>query len=187
MISGQWSGSVEIVAHELITADLAIPVCELQTDARGGSMRITTSTGICAAIIATVAAVATAQAPTPQNSSPSPGADNKTVVTGCLKEAPSGATDSAARGGAPSTAGPSATPTSANARFVLENATASSASAEASSKKDPQTYQLIANPSGLAPHAGKKLELTGTLEPSSSGDGPTLRVESGKIVAASCS
>jgi hypothetical protein len=65
------------------------------------------------------------------------------------------------------------------------------------------------NPAALTPHVGKKLELTGTLEnqsgpsgaaPSgttasgstsgaaeSSAQGPALRVESGKVLAASCS
>ncbi len=72
-----------------------------------------------------------------------------------------------------------------------------------------QTYRLIANPSALTPHVGKKLELTGTLEnengssgstsptgttattgstaAGSSAQGPALRVESGKVIAASCS
>jgi len=61
-----------------------------------------------------------------------------------------------------------------------------------------QTYRLIANPAALTPHVGKKLELTGTLEEdnasaspngaaASSARGPALRVESGKIVANSCS
>jgi hypothetical protein len=58
---------------------------------------------------------------------------------------------------------------------------------------------LIANPSALTPHLNKKLELTGTLEnqsgssatPSqtttaSASNGPALRVESGKVLAASC-
>lgn len=73
-----------------------------------------------------------------------------------------------------------------------------------------QTYRLIANPAALTPHVGKKLELTGTLEnengssgaaagssattgttgtttAGSEAKGPALRVESGKVVAASCS
>jgi hypothetical protein len=33
----------------------------------------------------------------------------------------------------------------------------------------------------------KKLELTGTLEDKTNADGPKLRVEAGKVVAASCS
>jgi len=151
-------------------------------------MRKSTSTGICAAIVAITAAVAMAQSPNSQSSNSS--ADAKTVVTGCLKQAPSGASDTAggaAKGGAPPTAGPSSASAPADAKFVLENATASGASADASSKGESQTYQLVANPTALAPHAGKKLELTGTLEPAAAGNGPTLKVESGKIVAASCS
>jgi len=60
-----------------------------------------------------------------------------------------------------------------------------------------QTYRLIANPTALIPHVGKKVELTGTLddsgtkppEPSAAPEvnALTLKVESGKIVAASCS
>jgi len=68
----------------------------------------------------------------------------------------------------------------------------------AASAPAAQTYRLIANPTALSPHVGKKLELTGTLEEpvatatteSSAGSeskGATLKVESGKIVAASCS
>jgi hypothetical protein len=150
-------------------------------------MRKTTSTGICAAIVAITAAVVTAQAPTPQNNGSSSSADTKTVVTGCLKEAPASATEpagDAARGGTPPAAG-SASPAAAK-QFVLENATASGSS-DSSNKSGSQTYQLIANPTALAPHAGKKLELTGTLEPASGSNGPTLKVESGKIVAPSCS
>jgi hypothetical protein len=61
-----------------------------------------------------------------------------------------------------------------------------------------QTYRLIANPTALSPHVGKKLALTGTLEDPVSATGstttaepapttPALKVESGKIVAESCS
>jgi hypothetical protein len=151
-------------------------------------MRTTTSTGICAAIIATAAVVVTAQAQAPQSSSSS--SDKKTVVTGCLKEAPgassaSSASPDPATPGSPGAAspGPASSPpaaASSDKKFVLENAT------QAQEAGSAQTYALIANSNALSPHAGKKLELTGTLEPSS-GSSPTLRVESGKIVAASCS
>jgi hypothetical protein len=146
-------------------------------------MRITTSTGLCAAIVAMTAAFATAQAPNPQNNSSS--SDKKTVVTGCLRQGPSAATDPApesARGGGP----PAAASSPAPAQFVLENATESAPADQSSKGGSAQTYQLIANPTALAPHAGKKLELTGTLEPAAGASAPTLRVESGKIVAASC-
>jgi hypothetical protein len=91
----------------------------------------------------------------------------------------------------------------------LTNASASSAdtAAAASTTGEPaagttasgtETYQLIANPTALGPHVGKKLALTGTLEnqagaaastesSTSERSTPTLRVESGKVLAASCS
>jgi hypothetical protein len=74
---------------------------------------------------------------------------------------------------------------------------AASASAAPEAKR---TYQLIANASALSPHVGKKVELTGTLESQSASaaatptdpasadsNAPVLRVQSGKIIAASCS
>jgi len=77
----------------------------------------------------------------------------------------------------------------ADQKFVLTGASASPADAATA-----QTYRLIANPTALSEHVGKKLELTGTIDPNSTPDpkdpsasAPALRVESGKIVAASCS
>ena len=90
---------------------------------------------------------------------------------------------SADAAGATATAGTAAPPASGTA------------APPASSSGAPQTYRLIANPSALTPHVGKKLELVGTIEsnPPSSDTAsasdssmPALRVESGKIVAASC-
>jgi hypothetical protein len=61
-----------------------------------------------------------------------------------------------------------------------------------------ETYHLIANPAALSPHLGKKLELTGTLvdnpdaspaassTTASNSGSKALRVESGKVIAASC-
>jgi hypothetical protein len=75
-------------------------------------------------------------------------------------------------------------------------ATGAPATPGASASADKQTYWLIANPAALTPHVGKKLELTGTLENSTGGAGspaagahpssPSLRVEAGKVIAASC-
>jgi hypothetical protein len=56
---------------------------------------------------------------------------------------------------------------------------------------------LVANPTSLSPHVGKKLELTGTLEDKASATSaaassgsdsnvPALKVESGKVIAQSC-
>ena len=74
---------------------------------------------------------------------------------------------------------------------------AAGATQPAASTASAQTYRLIANPTALSPHVGKKLELTGTLEdqsgtahPDAGGpdaNAPALRVEAGKVIAASCS
>jgi len=73
---------------------------------------------------------------------------------------------------------------------------ATTPAAGGSSSAQPQTYQLIANQAALRPHVGKKLELTGTLvdqqASTSTGStpataaGPALKVEAGKVIAASC-
>jgi hypothetical protein len=118
--------------------------------------------------------------------------------------------------GTSGTAGSAATAPSdpATATFLLTNATpsspedsstaagaadASSATGAGSSKEatSGQTYRLVANPAALSPHVGKKLELTGTIldekaaqaAGSASGpnaNAPALRVEAGKVLAASC-
>jgi hypothetical protein len=164
-------------------------------------MRHTIWTGTCAAIVglASVGMLAqtTAAPATPQQSTPS-SSDNKIVVTGCLKAAPSTSADAASPTGTTGTTGtagttppPVAGTTGAPAeqKFVLTGASATPADAATA-----QTYRLIANPTALSDHVGKKLELTGTLDPNSTPDSkdpsasaPALRVESGKIVAASCS
>jgi hypothetical protein len=159
-----------------------------------------------------------AQTPAPQQSAPS-SSDKKIVVTGCLKAAPAipGDTASAANPNPTGTAGSAAagatgtSGTAPDAKFILTGATLSTAdststsstpstSSTSSTSSTPstsgtaQTYRLIANPTALTEHVGKKLELTGTLDPASTADpkdpsaaAPALRVQSGKIVAASCS
>lgn len=80
-----------------------------------------------------------------------------------------------------------------NAITAPVEAPASAAGAPEAAKEPPavQTYRLIANPTALSPLVGKKLELTGTLDEQAGGTGtaasPALKVESGKIVAESCS
>jgi hypothetical protein len=69
-----------------------------------------------------------------------------------------------------------------------ETTTAPGTSASA---QHTQTYRLVANPAALTPHVGKKLELTGTLvdqaaSTTATASGPALKVESGKVLAASC-
>ena len=165
-------------------------------------MRANVWTGMCAAIVSVAAVGVFAQEPqTPKTPAPPPAApsssDKKITVTGCLKAAPPAASDvtSAAptgtAGAATSTAtGTAGTTDPAAGKFVLTGASASPADAAAAA----QTYRLIANPTALTEHVGKKLELVGTIDPTStaapndpSAAAPALRVESGKIVAASCS
>jgi hypothetical protein len=165
-------------------------------------MRHTIWTGTCAAIVGFASVGMLAQTssapPTPQQNTPS-SSDKKIVVTGCLKAAPQTSADAGSAAGTTGTAGTAGTAGSAVAgtsgaaaepKFVLTGASASSPD----SPSTAQTYRLIANPTALTDHVGKKLELTGTLDPNSTPDpkdpsasAPALRVESGKIVAASCS
>ena len=86
---------------------------------------------------------------------------------------------------------------------MLTNVTAAAAkdAAGAPSARSARTYRLIANETALAPHAGKKLEVTGTLDDQAGATGaagstapasaaadaaPKLTVESGKIIAPNC-
>jgi len=186
-------------------------------------------TGACSSIIVGAAVAAMAQtpaAPAAQQSA-STSADQKIVVTGCLKAAtPAGAdatattgttgTSTAETAGTAGTTGTTdtATPTdSAAAKFVLADAIISpakkadtgsapgtaettAAAGTSSAGGAPQTYALIANGLALREHVGKKLELTGTVvnQPASTSAastpataaGPALKVESGKVIAASC-
>jgi len=132
---------------------------------------------------------------TPTAPAPTAGTTGTTGTTGTAAPAPTG------------TAGE----TAAAPKFLLTNATAAvptapagaastteAAAAGAASASAAQTFQLIANATALIPHVGKKMELTGTLEDQNAAAGTTessagadaktavLRVESGKIVAASC-
>ena len=101
---------------------------------------------------------ATTPASSSQSTSQTAGAD-KITVTGCLREAGQSATATSG------SAAPAATDSKANAgaegKYVVADATPKSSSA--SGAGSPQTYRLIANDSALAPHVGKKLELTGTV------------------------
>jgi hypothetical protein len=132
-------------------------------------------------------------APAPQSTSPS-STDKKITLTGCLKAAPQAAGDvnTASATGTAGSATSTATGTtgSSTEKFVLTGASA----APGDTASAAATYRLIANPAALGAHVGKKLELVGAIDPSSTADpkdpsasAPAFRVESGKIVAASCS
>lgn len=140
----------------------------------------------------------------PSATEPSTADANRVTVTGCLREASAAPTGTS--GGGASTPGTAdaagKTATRGEAKFVLANAASSSETPGTGAQpKATQTYQLIANDSALAPHVGKKVELTGTVEgeaaanstgqtagaaPPSASAEPKLRVEAGKVVAANC-
>jgi len=174
-------------------------------------MKNATWSGMCAAALlsATVAIYAqqpsgAAQAPTPSSppstapaSPPQPpsaatrDSANKITVTGCLQAASDGPT------------GTSGTAASTE-KFVLTNVSSdpSNDAAGAGTTAGVHSYRLVANEQALAPHAGKKIEVTGTLDsqasasrgPSSApsdssasaADAPRLIVESGKVIAPTC-
>ena len=176
-------------------------------------MRQTIWTGTCAAIVTVATAALFAQTPAQQPPAPTPAqppasqtstpaaSANKITVTGCLKAAPAApgdatspagttgttGTDPAPTAGTP-TAGATGTTGAASAKFILTDASANPADAA-----NAQTYRLIANPTALSEHVGKKLELVGTIDTTSTPDpkdpsaaAPAFRVESGKILAATC-
>jgi hypothetical protein len=77
-------------------------------------------------------------------------------------------------------------------------ATSTTGAATATGGSSGKTYRLIANPTALSPLVGKKLALTGVLDPQDNAaqandpsagpnaNAPVLRVKSGKVVAESC-
>jgi hypothetical protein len=172
-------------------------------------MRQTIWTGTCAAIVTVATAALFAQTPAQQPPAPTPAqppasqtttpsaSANKITVTGCLKAAPTapgattspaGTTGTTGTDPAAATAGATGTTGADTARFILTEASATPADAASA-----QTYRLIANPTALSEHVGKKLELVGTIDTTSTPDpkdpsaaAPALRVESGKILAATC-
>ena len=164
--------------------------------------------GTASAIVAVASVAVMAQAPAPQQT-PGTSPARQITVTGCLKPAPAAgdATTTAGTPGATGTAGAvGAAGDRADANFVLTDAMTSSAATDSSSPSSTtsagspsarQTYRLIANPEALSPHVGKKLELTGTVEDQPASGTTTssaspasstkaLRVEAGKVIAASC-
>jgi hypothetical protein len=177
--------------------------------------RIWTET--CAVLmgVATAAALSAQTTATSSPQSTASRADRKITVTGCLKAAPGSApsaTDVTTPTGTTGTAGTTSTTAEAVAaqKFLLTDAapsaadtssapaTTTGAPAQTASPSAAQTYRLIANSAALVPHVGRKLELTGTLvdNPDSAAVASStpadarmlaLRVESGKVVAASCS
>lgn len=160
---------------------------------------------ICAsAAIASAQAPASPQTPTtqpttrPSTAQTMPNSNNaKVTFEGCVQ-----------RGMAATSASPGAVGTSGTGSFVLANAkhtgaatTAPSAgapSAPATAANAGTSYRLEWDESKLSPHVGHKVEVTGTLNDQSntdttsgnvaktSGNSASLKVESVKMIAATC-
>jgi len=100
------------------------------------------------------------------------------TVTGCIQKAESSAAAAPAAGEQKEKA----------AGFVLANARPGKAdeavgtSGSASSTK----YPLDADASKLDAHVGHRVEITGNFQPNTTGAPPTMKVESVKMVGASC-
>jgi hypothetical protein len=122
---------------------------------------------------------------------PSQSASAKAItVTGCIEHAqPSPAGTTGATGTAPA---------AAEAKFMLTKTSSKAsdtptgtAGAAPSSAWSASEYKLDASESKLSSHVGHKVEITGTIEPASpsapAADAPTLKVDSVKMVASSCS
>ena len=170
-------------------------------------MRILSSV-IAASFVATVG-LAAQQAP-PTSSPAAPGGErqqpapsaqasgqSKTVtLSGCIQNAPAASASASA-------AGASASASSAEQKFVLSTKPASGAAAGSAvgTSGTAMRYQLEGDTKAISPHLNHQVEITGTVDNSSASasgasagaagagapSGPMLKVESVKMVAATCS
>ena len=140
----------------------------------------------CAAIVSGFTAGLFAQQP-PPSSPPAQVSSTKAItISGCVQRAEQGPT------GTSGTAG--ATRDSSESKFLLTSAAAgTSATAGTSGSNADATiapsYRLDADDAKLTPHVGHKVEIAGTVDqPSStsSTSAPKLKVETIKMIAASC-
>lgn len=149
--------------------------------------------GAVLALIVAAAGGASAQAggkpmtgnPTPGTEQPAPpDLSNRVTLSGCLQAAPTGGR----------TAGSDPNELT-DSRFVLANATrvnrvpAGTGSAVPASRAISRTYRLQGIESQLGPFVGKKVEISGEIDPASSGANSasaTLRVEFVQKTAATC-
>src|SRR4030095_1427002 len=125
------------------------------------------------------------QAPSPARGAQG-GASKSITVSGCIQSAP-GATAKAEAGGAGASA------SAGGGKYILAMKAAGGAGRGAGRK-----YQLDGDDKTISPHVNHQVEITGTLEaPSASAGagaggaaasaGPTLKVDSLKMVSATCS
>lgn len=159
--------------------------------------------GTCAAVTFALAAGLAAQTPQtpPQTSSQTTTSSKNITVTGCIQKAPEGATG---------TTGSTATRGMTEPKFLLTSAsmgatgtsgTSTTSAGATATTSSAHEYRLDADDAKLTPHVGHKVEITGTLDQaaststtstaagqtaSASVSSPKLKVDSVKMVAATC-
>jgi hypothetical protein len=128
------------------------------------------------------------QAPA-QPAQPSQSAANKITIAGCVQNAPAASATAPAGGAA----------AQASAKFVLGSAKIAGAGAvgTAGSAATATRYQLEGDEKTITPHLNHQVEITGTVSPASGAGAagaagsaaapPTLKVDSVKMVSATCS
>ncbi|MGH9309973.1 MAG: hypothetical protein ACRD1U_11405 [Vicinamibacterales bacterium] len=160
--------------------------------------------GALAAIACAATISLSAQTPPAGGQTPTTGAqkpptsasqsDEDVTVTGCLERASGSASSPTGTSGAAGA--------SAGAKFVLKNVTSGSGSPAgtagtagtppSASKATASSYQLDGEDSKLTPHVGHKVQISGTVEKSSSSasagasGAAKLKVDSVKMIASSC-
>lgn len=148
----------------------------------------------CATIVFGASLGILAQEPAAPQAGSKSSAAKTVTVTGCVGKAEQAAT------GTSGTAGAAAT--GKETKFVLSNASASpSATAGTAGAESPSAsatateYKLDGDDAKLTPHVGHKVEITGSVDESkgaaqaptaSASNAPKLKVDSIKMIAASC-
>jgi hypothetical protein len=112
----------------------------------------------------------------PQSQPRSSASANTITVEGCIQ-----------KGAASSPGGTTGTTGSSASAFMLTSAAKPATSRETA--PIASSYKLDADDSKLSPHVGHKVEISGTVQPSSASaaaGAPTLKVDNVKMVAATC-
>jgi hypothetical protein len=150
------------------------------------------SSPVCAAFVLATGIAVLAQAQTSPQTSPAQSAAKSVTVTGCVQRAEEGATGTTGTtGGATRT------------KFILAKASIKPdqmAGTTGTTAAPPATaiaseYKLDTDESKVSAHVGHKVEVTGEIEqpsmseqkpPASAANAPTLKVDTVKMVAATC-
>ena len=165
-------------------------------------MRTRIWSGTCVAVAFAFTAGLLAQQPPPTQPPAQSMSAKSITVSGCLQraeQAPTGTSGAAASGAA------GATRSASETKFVLTNAAMSKSGTTGTAGTTPPStaavaseYRLDADDAKVTPHVGHKVEITGTVDaaPSttqppaapaaSAANAPKLKVDSVKMVAATC-